>query len=42
MKISISRESLFDALQLAGRAVSSRSTLPSLSGIHLEAADGTP
>jgi DNA polymerase III subunit beta len=41
MKISISRESLFDALQLAGRAVSSRSTLPSLSGIHLETAGGT-
>ncbi len=36
MKISIPREALFDALQLAGRAVSSRSTLPSLSGIHLE------
>jgi DNA polymerase III subunit beta len=40
MKISIPREALFDALQLAGRAVSSRSTLPSLSGIHLEAASG--
>ena len=41
MKISIPRETLFDALQLAGRAVSSRSTLPSLSGIHLEVAGGT-
>ncbi|MGI9021315.1 MAG: DNA polymerase III subunit beta [Solirubrobacterales bacterium] len=40
MKISIAREALFEALQLAGRAVSSRSTLPSLSGIHLEAAAG--
>ena len=37
MKLSIARDKLFDALQLAARAVSSRSTLPSLSGIHLEA-----
>ncbi|MEO8092533.1 MAG: DNA polymerase III subunit beta [bacterium] len=40
MKLSISRDHLFDALQLAGRAVSSRSTLPSLGGILLLAADG--
>src|SRR5687768_3043400 len=38
MKISIQRDALFDALQLAGRAVSTRGTLPSLSGIHLTAA----
>ena len=40
MKLSISRDKLFDALQLAGRAVSARSTLPSLGGILLLAADG--
>jgi DNA polymerase-3 subunit beta len=40
MKLSISRDNLFEALQLAGRAVSSRSTLPSLGGILLLAADG--
>ena len=40
MKISVPHEALSEALQLAGRAVSSRSTLPSLSGIHLEATDG--
>lgn len=40
MKISTSRDILFDVLQLAGRAVSTRGTLPSLSGIHLEAAAG--
>ncbi len=41
MKFSISREKLFDALQLAGRAVSSRSTLPSLAGIYLEAGESS-
>ena len=40
MKLSISRDKLFEALQLAGRAVSARSTLPSLGGIRLEASDG--
>ena len=41
MKLSIARDKLFDALQLVGRAVSTRSTLPSLSGIHLEAGGGS-
>ncbi|MGH2952876.1 MAG: DNA polymerase III subunit beta [Solirubrobacterales bacterium] len=35
MKLSIPRDSLFGALQLVGRAVSARSTLPSLGGILL-------
>ena len=38
MKLSISRDTFFAALQLVGRAVSSRSTLPSLSGVKLTAA----
>ncbi len=40
MKLSISRDVLLAALQLVGRAVSTRATLPSLSGIKLIAADG--
>ena len=41
MKLSISRDNLFEALQLAGRAVSGRSTLPSLGGILLVAGEGS-
>ena len=33
MKLTLSRDKLFTALQVAGRAVSTRSTLPSLGGI---------
>jgi DNA polymerase-3 subunit beta len=40
MKLSLSRENLLSALQIVSRAVSTRSTLPSLGGIQLEAADG--
>ena len=40
MKLSVSRDSLSGALQLVGRAVSTRGTLPSLGGILLIAADG--
>jgi DNA polymerase-3 subunit beta len=40
MKLSISRDTFFTALQLVGRAVSSRSTLPSLSGVKLTAGPG--
>jgi DNA polymerase III subunit beta len=40
MKLSVSRDSLSGALQLVGRAVSSRGALPSLGGILLVAADG--
>jgi DNA polymerase-3 subunit beta len=40
MKISVPRDSLSAALQLVGRAVSSRGTLPSLGGILLTTADG--
>ena len=41
MKLSLSRDTLFAALQTVGRAVSSRATLPSLGGIQLSAtADG--
>jgi DNA polymerase III subunit beta len=40
MKLSVPRDSLSGALQLVGRAVSSRGTLPSLGGILLIAADG--
>jgi DNA polymerase-3 subunit beta len=39
MKFSLSRDNLHAGLQLAGRAVSTRSTLPSLGGIQLEATD---
>jgi DNA polymerase III subunit beta len=41
MKLSVSRDSLSGALQLVGRAVSTRGTLPSLGGILVIAADGT-
>ncbi len=41
MKLSVSRDSLSGALQLVGRAVSTRGTLPSLGGILLIAGDGT-
>ncbi len=41
MKLSISRDSLSAGLQLVGRAVSSRGTLPSLGGVLLGASDGT-
>jgi DNA polymerase III subunit beta len=37
MKLSISRDTFLAALQVVGRAVSSRSTLPSLSGVRLAA-----
>ncbi|MGH2950866.1 MAG: DNA polymerase III subunit beta [Solirubrobacterales bacterium] len=40
MKLSIPRDSLFAALQLVGRAVSTRGTLPSLGGVLLVAEDG--
>jgi DNA polymerase-3 subunit beta len=41
MKLSVSRDSLSAALQLVGRAVSTRGTLPSLGGILVIAADGS-
>jgi DNA polymerase-3 subunit beta len=41
MKLSVSRETLFAALQLVSRAVSTRTTLPSLSGVQLDAQDAT-
>jgi DNA polymerase-3 subunit beta len=41
MKLSVPRDSLSGGLQLVGRAVSSRGTLPSLGGILLLAADGS-
>ncbi len=40
MKFSISRDVLLAALQVVGRAVSSRATVPSLSGVRLAAAEG--
>ncbi|MDX6584088.1 MAG: polymerase subunit beta [Solirubrobacterales bacterium] len=40
MKLSVSRDSLSGALQLVGRAVSTRGTLPSLGGILVIAGDG--
>ena len=40
MKISLTREELVSSLQLVGRAVSTRATLPSLAGIHLHADAG--
>ena len=40
MKFSISRDVLLAALQVVGRAVSSRATVPSLSGVRLTAAEG--
>jgi DNA polymerase-3 subunit beta len=39
MKLTLSQDKLFTALQLAGRAVSTRSTLPSLGGILFLAAE---
>ena len=39
MKLSVPRDSLSGALQLVGRAVSTRGTLPSLGGIIATAAD---
>jgi DNA polymerase-3 subunit beta len=41
MKLTVSRDSFSAALQLVGRAVSSRGTLPSLGGVLLIAADGS-
>ena len=41
MKLTVQRDSLFAALQLVGRAVSSRATLPSLGGILLDASNGS-
>ena len=38
MKLSLLRENLFAGLQIVSRAVSTRSTLPSLGGIELDAA----
>jgi DNA polymerase-3 subunit beta len=40
MKLSVPRDSLSGALQLVGRAVSTRGTLPSLGGILVIAAEG--
>ena len=36
MKLSVPRDSLSGALQLVGRAVSTRGTLPSLGGILVD------
>jgi DNA polymerase-3 subunit beta len=41
MKLSLSRENLLSSLQIVGRAVSTRATLPSLGGIQLEASGST-
>jgi DNA polymerase-3 subunit beta len=41
MKLSVSRDSLSTALQLVGRAVSTRGTLPSLGGILVIVAEGS-
>jgi DNA polymerase-3 subunit beta len=40
MKLSISRDTLLAAVQVVGRAVSSRATLPSLGGVKLTATAG--
>jgi DNA polymerase III subunit beta len=40
MKLSLPRESLFSRLQVASRAVSTRSAMPSLGGILLAASEG--
>src|SRR5687768_1210502 len=40
MKFSITRDVLLAGLQVVGRAVSSRATVPSLSGVKLDAAQG--
>jgi DNA polymerase III subunit beta len=39
MKFSLSRDALLGALQVVGRAVSSRATVPSLSGVRLTVGD---
>src|SRR3954452_15678461 len=41
MKLTVQRDSLSSALQLVGRAVSSRGTLPSLGGVLLLADEGS-
>ena len=41
MKLSLSRESLHSRLQIASRAVSTRTAMPSLGGILLDASDST-
>ncbi len=41
MRLSLSRDSFLSALQVAGRAVSTRTTLPSLSGIKLTVTPGS-
>lgn len=41
MKLSVPRDSLSTALQLVGRAVSTRGTLPSLGGTLLQTGEGT-
>ena len=41
MKLTVQRDSLSGALQLVGRAVSTRGTLPSLGGILLNASNGS-
>src|SRR3954449_11941607 len=41
MKISLSREELVAAVQLVGRAVSTRASMPSLAGIHMTAQSGS-
>jgi DNA polymerase-3 subunit beta len=41
MKISISRDALLTAVQIVGRAISSRATLPSLGGVKLVAGNGS-
>ncbi|MGI8728251.1 MAG: DNA polymerase III subunit beta, partial [Solirubrobacterales bacterium] len=40
MKLTADRDALLDALQVASRAVSTRSTLPSLGGILMTASAG--
>jgi len=41
MKFSVARSELLDALSVAGKGMSARSTLPILSGIYISATDGT-
>lgn len=41
MRLSIARSALMDALSVVSKGMSSRSTLPILSGIYLSAANGT-
>jgi DNA polymerase-3 subunit beta len=41
MKLSIDRASLLDLLQLVGRAVSARASVPALSGIVFQASEGS-